>query len=319
MIYKSILDTVGKTPLVGLKHMSQGLEAEVLIKAEFFNPLFSVKDRIGKAMIEAAEKEGKLKKGGVIVEPTSGNTGISLAFVARAKGYRCLLTMPESMSLERRILLELLGAELVLTPAEKGMSGAIAKAKEIVEKLGEAFSPQQFENPANPEVHRQTTAEEIWEATEGKIDVFVSGVGTGGTITGVSEVIKSRTDLYSVAVEPKDSPVISGGEPGPHKIQGIGAGFIPKNLNQDIIDEVVSVSNDCAFEIARELSLKEGLPAGISSGASISVALDLAKRKEFKGKRIVVIAASANERYLSTPLADKARSVAESLSVEKIH
>ena len=317
-LFSSILDTVGKTPLIRLNKMTNGLEAEVLVKAEFFNPLFSVKDRIGKAMIEAAEKEGKLQSGGTIIEPTSGNTGIALAFVARAKGYRCILTMPESMSLERRMLLNLLGAELILTPAAKGMSGAIAKSKEILAKMPDAFSPQQFENPANPQVHRETTAEEIWEDTEGNIDVFVCGVGTGGTITGVSEVIKSRKDLYSVAVEPEDSPVISGGKPGPHKIQGIGAGFIPKNLNTEILDEVVQVSNEMAFEVARRLALEEGFPAGISSGGAISVALDLAKKKEFKGKRIVVIAPSANERYLTTPLAEKARMEVESLPVSEV-
>lgn len=304
----AIIQTIGKTPLVKLSKMADGLGAEVYVKCEFFNPLSSVKDRIGLAMIEAAEKAGKLKPGGLVLEPTSGNTGIALAFVCAAKGYRCLLTMPETMSMERRVLLRMLGAEIVLTPGPKGMSGAIARAKELMdEHKGDAFMPQQFENPANPEIHRRTTAEEIWEATGGEIDVFVAGVGTGGTITGVSEVIKSRKALYSVAVEPEASPVISGGQPGPHKIQGIGAGFIPANLNVDIIDEVIQISNDDAFETARQITLQEGLPAGISSGATILAALQLAKRPEMAGKKIVVIAASNTERYLSTPLAEKAR------------
>jgi len=250
--FNNIAETVGRTPLVRLNHITEGLDAEIFVKCEFFNPLASVKDRIGKAMIEAAEAAGKLKPGNIVVEPTSGNTGIALAFVCAAKGYRCILTMPETMSLERRVLLRMLGAEIVLTPGPKGMPGAIARATELVEELGEkAFMPQQFENPANPEIHRKTTAEEIWTATEGNIDAFVSGVGTGGTITGVSEVIKSRKDLFTVAVEPEASPVISGGKPGPHKIQGIGAGFIPKNCNTEIIDDIIQVSNENAFETAR--------------------------------------------------------------------
>jgi len=275
----------------------------VLCKLEFFNPLNSVKDRIGKAMIEAAEADGRLKAGGVIIEPTSGNTGIALAFVSRAKGYRCILTMPESMSLERRKLLRLLGAELVLTPAEKGMKGAIEKAAELTASTPGAFMPQQFENPANPQIHRETTAEEIWRDTDGKVDAVVAGVGTGGTITGVSEVLKSRNpDFKAFAVEPADSPVISGGQPGPHKIQGIGAGFIPKNLNVDIIDGVEQVTNDEAFAMARRLADEEGIPGGISSGAAVTAALRVAAKPEMKGKRIIVIIPSMAERYMSTDL-----------------
>ena len=315
-----MVDTVGNTPLIRLNSIAEGLKAEILVKGEFFNPLFSVKDRIGKAMIEDAEKSGKLKPGGVIIEPTSGNTGIGLAFIARAKGYRCVLTMPESMSIERRVLLRMLGAELVLTPAAKGMGGAIAKAKQLIDQHGEgAFGPQQFDNPANPQVHRETTAEEIWDATDGNVDVFVAGVGTGGTITGVGEVLKSRKpNVKIVAVEPTNSPVISGGSPGPHKIQGIGAGFIPNNLNVDIIDEVILVENDDALETAQELAQLEGLPAGISSGASIWAAIQLAKRSEYEGKRIVVIAASSTERYLSTPLAEKVKAEVSQLAVSDI-
>lgn len=306
-VANSIIDTVGNTPLVKLNQSTQDLPGEVYVKCEFFNPMASVKDRIGRAMIEAAEKDGSLKPGGLVIEPTSGNTGIALAFVCAAKGYRCILTMPETMSMERRVLLRMLGAEIVLTPGPKGMPGAIARANELIEENPGAFMPQQFENAANPEVHRQTTAEEIWEATGGDIDVFVSGVGTGGTITGVSEVIKARKALHTVAVEPEASPVISGGQPGPHKIQGIGAGFIPKNLNTDIVDEVVQISNDEAFATAQELSVTEGLSVGISSGATIKAALKIAARPEMAGKKIVVIAASCSERYLSTPLAEKAR------------
>ena len=306
--YNSITDTIGNTPLIKLNKLTEGLEADVYVKCEFFNPLSSVKDRIGLAMIHAAEKAGQLKPGGLVIEPTSGNTGIALAFVCAARGYRCLLTMPETMSMERRVLLRMLGAEIVLTPGPKGMGGAIARAAELLEEhKGEAFMPQQFENPANPEAHRQTTAEELWKATEGKIDVFVSGVGTGGTITGVSEVIKSRKDLHTVAVEPEASPVISGGKPGPHKIQGIGAGFIPKNLNTDIVDEVVQMSNELAFSTAQEVTAIEGLPVGISSGANIRAALQVAARPEMAGKTIVTVACSSVERYLSTPLAEKAR------------
>ncbi len=302
-IFNNVAETVGHTPLVRLQRMGRNLPAEILLKLEFRNPLNSVKDRIGKAMIEAAEADGSLKPGGVIVEPTSGNTGIALAFVARAKGYRCILTMPESMSLERRKLLKLLGAELQLTPAEKGMKGAIEKAAEIVSKTDGAFMPQQFDNPANPEIHRQTTAEEIWADTDGHVDAIVAGVGTGGTITGVAEVIKSRNpDFQAIAVEPADSPVISGGKPGPHKIQGIGAGFIPKNLNMDILDRVEQVSNEEALNMARRLSREEGIAGGISSGAAVAAALRVAARPEMKGKRIVVILPSMAERYMSTDL-----------------
>lgn len=318
-IATNMVDTVGNTPLVKLNKITEGLDAEILVKGEFFNPLFSVKDRIGKAMIEDAERTGKLKPGGCIIEPTSGNTGIGLAFVARAKGYRCILTMPETMSIERRVLLRMLGAELVLTPGAKGMGGAIAKAKQLLDEYGDGgFGPQQFDNPANPEVHRQTTAEEIWKDTDGSIDAFVAGVGTGGTITGVSEVLKQRCDMKTFAVEPTNSPVISGGQPGPHKIQGIGAGFIPNNLNVDIIDEVVQVTNEDAFETAQLLAQEEGIPAGISSGATVWAAIQLAKRPEFKGKRIVAVAASSTERYLSTPLAEKVREEVAQLPVSDI-
>lgn len=318
-IANNLVDTVGNTPLVKLNHVTKGLDAEILVKCEFFNPLFSVKDRIGRAMIETAEKDGSLKPGGTIVEPTSGNTGIALAFVARAKGYRCILTMPETMSMERRVLLRMLGAEIVLTPGPKGMGGAIAKANQMVEELGEgAFGPGQFDNPANPEAHRQTTAEEIWAATDGKIDAFVAGVGTGGTLTGVSEVLKSRCDMKAFAVEPADSPVISGGKPGPHKIQGIGAGFIPGNLNVDIIDEVLQVTNEDAFAMAQNVAQNEGLPVGISSGANIWSAIQLAKRPEFAGKRIVTVGCSSTERYLSTPLAEQVKNEVSQLEVSEI-
>ncbi len=315
--------TVGNTPLIRLNHVTQGLDVEICVKAEFFNPLFSVKDRIGRAMIEAAEKDGSLKPGGLIIEPTSGNTGIALAFIARAKGYRCILTMPESMSIERRVLLRLLGAEIVLTPRAKGMNGAIAMAKKLIDETPGAFGPGQFDNPANPQVHRETTAEEIWKDTDGKVDAFVAGVGTGGTITGVSEALKGRTDLLSVAVEPSASPVISqkkAGEemtPGPHMIQGIGAGFIPGNLNIDIIDEVIQVSNEAAFEMAQKLAQQEGLPAGISTGANVTAAIEIAKRPEMKGKRIVTVGCSSTERYLSTPLAEKVRAEVTDLPVQE--
>jgi len=315
---ENMVATVGNTPLVRLNHITQGLHAEIFVKAEFFNPLFSVKDRIGKSMIEAAEKDGSLKPGGLIIEPTSGNTGIALAFVARAKGYRVILTMPESMSVERRVLLRLLGAEIVLTPRAKGMGGAIAKAKQLIGENPGSFGPGQFENPANPQVHRETTAEEIWRDTEGNIDAFVAGVGTGGTITGVGEVLKSRREIRIVAVEPVASPVISGGAPGPHMIQGIGAGFIPKNLNTSIIDEIIQVSNDDAFATAQALAQLEGLPAGISTGANVWSAMQLAKRPEFKGKRIVTVGCSSTERYLSTPLAEKVREECANLPVHEI-
>jgi cysteine synthase A len=312
----NIIESIGKTPLVELTKVTEGTEARVFLKSEFFNPLASVKDRIGAAMIEAAEKDGSLKPDSVVIEPTSGNTGIALAFVCAAKGYKCILTMPETMSKERRLLLKLLGADIVLTPGPKGMGGAIAKATQLMEEHGEkAYMPQQFNNPANPEIHRKTTAEEIWSATDGEIDCFVSGVGTGGTITGVSEVIKSRNpNMISVAVEPAESPVITqtkNGEevkPGPHKIQGIGAGFVPKNLNLDIVDEVEQVTSDDAFDMARKLSVKEGVLGGISTGATVTAALRIAKRPDMAGKNIVVVGASCGERYLSTPLAAEAAS-----------
>lgn len=315
-IYDSIIDTIGSTPLVRFKRLAAeaGVKADIVGKLEFFNPLSSVKDRIGLAMIEAAEEAGRLKPGGTIIEPTSGNTGIALAFVAAAKGYRLILTMPESMSLERRTLLALLGAKLVLTPAAEGMKGAIAKAKAILEETPNAFIPQQFENPANPEIHRKTTAEEIWADTDGKIDILVSAVGTGGTITGVSEVIKARKpEFQSIAVEPKDSPVITQtlkGEPlkpGPHKIQGTGAGFVPGNLHLKIVDEVITVSNEDALVTARRLAKEEGLLVGISTGANVFAAIQVAKRPENKGKLIVTIGCSTGERYLSTALAEEAR------------
>jgi cysteine synthase A len=310
--------TVGNTPLIRLNKLTEGLDAEVLVKAEFFNPLFSVKDRIGKAMIEAAERDGSLKPGGLIIEPTSGNTGIALAFVARAKGYRVILTMPESMSLERKVLLRLLGAEIVLTPRARGMNGAIAKAKQLLEENPGSFGPGQFDNPANPQVHRETTAEEIWRDTDGRIDAFVAGVGTGGTITGVGEVIKQRTDLKVIAVEPSASPVISGGPPGPHLIQGLGAGFIPKNLNVAIIDETILVTNEDALATAQALNQLEGLPAGISTGANVWAALQVAKRPEYKGKRIVTVGCSSTERYLSTLLAEKVREEVANLPIAEI-
>ena len=307
-IHNSIVETVGYTPLVNIIQLTKDLPSDIYLKCEFFNPLASVKDRIGRAMIEAAEAAGRLSADSVIVEPTSGNTGIALAFVCAAKGYKLVLTMPETMSLERRVLLRMLGAQIVLTPGPKGMPGAIARATELVAEYGDkGFMPQQFENPANPEVHRLTTAEEIWSATEGTIDAFVSGVGTGGTITGVSEVIKSRRELFTVAVEPENSPVISGGQPGPHKIQGIGAGFIPKNCNTDIIDDIIKVSNEDAFATAQALSERDGLLGGISTGANVWAAMQLAKRPEMAGKKIVTIGCSFGERYLSTPLAEKAR------------
>jgi cysteine synthase A len=315
-IYSSVLDTIGRTPLVRLNHVTAGLAAEVVVKLEFFNPLSSVKDRIGWAMVKAAEESGRLKPGGTLVEPTSGNTGIALAFVAAARGYRCLLTMPETMSVERRVLLRLLGAEIVLTPGTKGMRGAIERATLIRDELGDrAFMPMQFENPANPEVHRRTTAEEIWNDTQGKVDAIVAGVGTGGTITGVASVIKGRNAKFKAfAVEPAASPVLSGGQPGPHKIQGIGAGFIPKNCDTSLVDEVIQVSNEDAFATAQEVSVKEGLAVGISSGANIWAALQLAKRPEFAGKRIVTIGCSPSERYLSTALAEKIRAEVTALT-----
>jgi cysteine synthase A len=302
-IYDDITQTIGDTPLVRLNRMTKGSVARVVAKLESFNPLSSVKDRIGVSMIEAGERDGLVKRDTVLIEPTSGNTGIALAFAAAAKGYRLILTMPETMSIERRDLLQMLGAELVLTPGPEGMPGAIRKAKELVEETPNAIMPQQFENLANPEIHRKTTAEEIWRDTEGKVDMLVAGIGTGGTITGVAEVIKSRRpEFKAIAVEPKDSPVLSGGEPGAHKIQGIGAGFVPDVLNTEIIDEIMQVTNEDAFETARRLAREEGILCGISSGAAAWAALEVAKRWENKGKLIVVILPDTGERYLSTPL-----------------
>ncbi|MBT3916556.1 MAG: cysteine synthase A [Rhodospirillaceae bacterium] len=306
-VYNSIVDTIGATPLVRLNRLpdEEGCKADILGKCEFFNPLASVKDRIGNAMINAAEAAGKLQPGSVIVEPTSGNTGIALAFVAAARGYRLILTMPESMSMERRKMLYLLGAEIELTPAAKGMPGAIARAEEILKEHPGAFMPQQFSNDANPEIHRNTTAEEIWKDTDGKVDVVISGVGTGGTLTGVAEVIKPRKpDFKMIAVEPEDSPILSGGVPGPHKIQGIGAGFVPDNLNSDMIDEVIQIGNETAFAMARRTAKSEGLPIGISSGAAIAAALEIGARPDMAGKMIVAILPSFAERYLSTALFD---------------
>ena len=306
-VYDSIVDTVGTTPLVRLGRLAAdaGVNADVLGKCEFFNPLGSVKDRIGLAMVEAAEMDGQIKPGATLVEPTSGNTGIALAFVCAAKGYRLILTMPESMSLERRKMLLLLGAEIELTPAAKGMRGAIDRANEIINETPGAMMPQQFENPANPEIHRRTTAEEIWRDTDGGVDVVISGVGTGGTLTGVAEVIKSRKpDFKMIAVEPEDSPVLSGGTPGPHKIQGIGAGFVPDILNEGVIDEVLKIGNETAFAMARKAAKMEGLPVGISSGAAIAAALEVAERPDMAGKTIVAVLPSFAERYLSTPLFD---------------
>lgn len=304
-LFKDITETVGHTPLVRLNRVTHGLQAEIYAKLEFFNPLGSIKDRIGFNMIAAAERAGKITAKTVLIEPTSGNTGIALAFIAAARGYRLILTMPESMSLERRNLLRLLGAELVLTPAAEGMQGAIRKAQELAKKHPKAFIPQQFENPANPEIHRQTTAQEIWDDTDGTVDMLVSGVGTGGTITGVSEVIKRKKPSFRViAVEPADSPVLAGGKPGPHGIQGIGAGFVPPILNTKIIDEIIHVTDEDALKTARLVARQEGIPAGISSGATIWAALRVAARPESKGKMIVVIVASSAERYLSTALVE---------------
>ncbi|MHB8136991.1 MAG: cysteine synthase A [Smithellaceae bacterium] len=305
-IFADITKTVGKTPLVRLNSMQKGLNADIIVKIESFNPLSSVKDRIGVAMIEAAEKAGLLKKDSVIIEPTSGNTGIALAFVSAAKGYKLILTMPDTMSLERRHLLSILGAELVLTEGAKGMKGAIEKAEELVAGHKNSFMPQQFKNLANPEIHRRTTSEEIWADTDGKVDYFISGVGTGGTITGVGEVLKKRKpSVKIIAVEPEDSPVLSGGKPGPHKIQGIGAGFVPDVLNRDVIDEIIRVTNENAGEMARKIAREEGILVGISSGAALWAALEVAKRKEAEGKMIVALLPDSGERYLSTWLFQK--------------
>ena len=307
-IYNSITDTIGNTPLVRLSKIAaeRGCKAELLGKLEFFNPLASVKDRIGVNMIDAMEKAGRITPGRTtLVEPTSGNTGIALAFVAAARGYKLVLVMPESMSIERRKMLMLLGAELVLTPAPNGMKGAIAKAQEILEATPGAVMPQQFDNPANPEIHRSTTAEEIWNDTDGTVDAFVAGVGTGGTVTGVGQVLKSRKPgVKVIAVEPEDSPVLSGGQPGPHKIQGIGAGFVPSILDRTIIDEVVTVSNQTSFETARLVARLEGIPVGISSGSAVAAAIEIGTRPAMAGKKIVIIIPAFAERYLSTALFD---------------
>lgn len=304
-IAKSLTDLIGNTPLLELTNYNRAndLEAKIIAKLEYFNPAGSVKDRIGYAMITDAEEKGLINKETIIIEPTSGNTGVGLAFVAAAKGYRLILTMPETMSIERRSLLKALGAELVLTSGAEGMKGAIKKAEELSQQNPNSFMPQQFENPSNPEIHRKTTAEEIWKDTDGQVDVFVGGVGTGGTITGVGEVLKKRNpNIKVVAVEPNDSPVLSGGNPGPHKIQGIGAGFVPKIINLEIIDEIFKVQNQEAFDTARKLSRTEGLLIGISSGAAAFAATQIAKRPENKGKNIVVLLPDTGERYLSTPL-----------------
>jgi cysteine synthase len=306
-IYDSIIDTIGATPLVRLSRIAaaHGVKADILGKCEFFNPLASVKDRIGAAMIEAAERDGRLRKSTVLIEPTSGNTGIALAFVCAAKGYRLILTMPESMSVERRKMLKLLGAELELTPAALGMRGAIAKAEELQRSLPDALILQQFQNPANPEIHRTTTAEEIWRDTDGKVDVVVSGIGTGGTLTGVGSVLKMRKPgVRMIAVEPEDSAILSGGPPGPHKIQGLGAGFVPDILDKSLIDEIIRIGNETAFKTARELARLEGVAVGISSGAAAAAALEIGARPDMAGKTIVAVLPDFAERYLSTALFD---------------
>lgn len=316
-IANSAVDLVGNTPLVRLNHVTDGAVATVVAKLEFYNPASSVKDRIGVSMIEAAEKAGKIGPDTIILEPTSGNTGIALAFVCAAKGYKCTLVMPDTMSMERRILLMAYGAELILTPGVQGMPGAIRKAQELAANDARYLIPQQFENPANPEIHRRTTAEEIWRDTDGKVDILVSGVGTGGTITGVAEVLKERRPGFkAIAVEPAASPVLSGGKPGPHKIQGIGAGFVPKVLNTGIIDEIVPVTNDEAFAMARRMAREEGVLVGISSGAAVHAAVQVARRPENKGKLIVIIIPSCGERYLSTLLFEDLRQAAAALTAQ---
>ena len=306
-IYDNITETIGNTPLVRLQRLGKeaGVKADILLKVEFFNPLASVKDRIGVAMIEDMEAKGLLTPETVIVEPTSGNTGIALAFVCAAKGYRLILCMPESMSLERRKMLALLGAELELTDAAKGMKGAVARAEELLQSTPNAVMPQQFDNPANPDIHRMTTAEEIWNDTDGKVDVVISGVGTAGTFTGVGSVLKAKKpSVKMIAIEPEDSPILSGGQPGPHKIQGIGAGFVPGNMDKSLIDEVITIGNETAFEYSRRAAREEGIAGGISSGAAIAAALEVAERPEMEGKTIVAIIPSFAERYLSTALFD---------------
>jgi cysteine synthase A len=307
-IYNDITELIGNTPLVRLNRLPEGAEAEIVLKLEYFNPAHSVKDRIGVAMIDAAEEAGLLSPDSIIVEPTSGNTGIALAFTAAARGYRCVLIMPETVSYERKMMMKVLGAELILSPDEEGMNGAIAKAEALVASDPHYYMPNQFANPANPEIHRRTTAQEIWRDTDGKVDFLVAGIGTGGTITGTGEGLKAlNPDIKIIAVEPAASPVLSGGEKGPHPIMGIGAGFIPPILNTEIYDEIIQVTGDDAFETVRKLAVEEGLPVGISSGAAVWAALQLAKRPENSGKRIVVIVPSFAERYLSTPLFDDLR------------
>jgi len=318
-IHADITKTIGKTPLVEMQRLGKNLPGKIFLKLEFFNPLSSVKDRIGLAMVEAAEGAGELKPGMEVIEPTSGNTGIALAFICAARGYALTLTMPETMSQERRTLLLLLGAKIVLTPGPLGMKGAIAKALELADKNKNAFMPRQFQNPANPEIHRQTTALEIWNDTEGKVDVVVSGIGTGGTLTGVGQVLKAKkASIKMVAVEPTESPVISGGKPGPHKIQGIGAGFIPANLDMKMIDSIEAVSSDEALKTAREVIKKEGIPVGISSGAAIAAGLRVAANEVNRGKTIVVIVPSGSERYLSTLLAETERTEAQQLTTATV-
>ena len=300
-IYEDITKTIGNTPLVRINNLTKGFNATILAKLESFNPLSSVKDRIGVSMMDAAEKSGKINKNTTIIEPTSGNTGISLAFVCAARGYRLILTMPETMSVERRQLLKIFGAELVLTEGPRGMTGAVEKANELAANTKNSFVPQQFNNPANPEIHRKTTAEEIWADTDGNVDIFIAGVGTGGTITGVGEILKQRKPLVKIiAVEPADSPVLSGGSPGPHKIQGIGAGFVPEILNPSVIDEIIKVSNEDAGIVARRIAREEGILVGISSGAAMWAAMEVAKRRESDKKNIVVVLPDTGERYLST-------------------
>ena len=304
-VAKNLTELIGNTPLLELSNFNQvnNTLATIIAKLEFFNPGSSVKDRIGYSMIKDAEEKGLINKDTIIIEPTSGNTGIALAFIAAAKGYKLILTMPETMSVERRNLLKALGAEIVLTPGEKGMTGALNKAAELTENIAHSFMPQQFKNPANPEIHKRTTAEEIWRDTKGNVDIFIAGIGTGGTITGVGEILKKRRpQIKIIGIEPADSPVLSGGNPGPHKIQGIGAGFVPDILNKSVIDEIIKVENEDAFRISRLLARTEGLLAGISSGAAVYAALQVAKRPENKGKKIVVILPDSGERYLSTPL-----------------